>query len=184
MINLSRTYRRFKAEVFSLFCMIFYFKKRVLFYTPIIIINPSKFSFGMNFRILERGRLEAYAKHNSNNFSPKVKFGDNVSINYDFHLGCINEISIGNNVLIASNVTIIDHNHGDTDYNSLQRPPSERELISKGPIIIEDNVWICQNAIILPNTSIGKNSIISAGSIVKGNIPSNSIYFNDKIIQK
>ena len=44
-----------------------------------------------------------------------------------------------------------------------------------GPIEIHDNVYISMNAMIMPNVRIGRNSIISAGSIVMDDVPENSI---------
>lgn len=43
------------------------------------------------------------------------------------------------------------------------------------PVIIEDNVWIGGGAIILPNVTIGKNSVIGAGSVVTRSIPANCV---------
>jgi hypothetical protein len=54
----------------------------------------------------------------------------------------INQIIIKNNVLIGSNVLITDHSHGGIAGPSLELPPSKRPLVAKGPVIIEENVWI------------------------------------------
>ena len=53
--------------------------------------------------------------------------------------------------------------------------PNYRPLYSKGPVIIEDNVWIGEGAMIMPNIHIGKGSIIAANSVVTSNIPAYSI---------
>jgi acetyltransferase-like isoleucine patch superfamily enzyme len=47
--------------------------------------------------------------------------------------------------------------------------------ISAKPVIIEDNVFIGACAIILKGVTIGKNSIIGAGSVVVSNVPKNVI---------
>jgi len=51
----------------------------------------------------------------------------------------------------------------------------KRELTTKGPIIIEDNVWICEGAIILGGVLVGKNAIIAANSVVTKDVPPNCI---------
>jgi len=44
------------------------------------------------------------------------------------------------------------------------------------PITIKDDVWIGGSAIILPNVTIGRGSVVGAGSVVTKNIPPNSKY--------
>ena len=51
----------------------------------------------------------------------------------------------------------------------------KRPLHSKGPIIIEDNVWVGENVCILENVRIGKCSIIGANAVVTHDIPPYSI---------
>lgn len=59
--------------------------------------------------MIQRLRIEAHDFHNGVKFSPEIIIGDNVSINYDCHIGAINKIVIGNNVLLASKIFITDH---------------------------------------------------------------------------
>lgn len=142
---------------------------------PITTHGLKYVSFGDNINICSRLRLESHDKYLNNRYTPEVIIGDNVSINYDCHIGCINKIVIGNNVLIASKVFITDHFHGDTGLNTINLPPNLRPVLSKGPVIIEDNVWIGEGVSIMPNITIGKNSIIGANSVVTKNIPKNSV---------
>ncbi|SDD95887.1 transferase hexapeptide (six repeat-containing protein) [Mucilaginibacter pineti] len=142
---------------------------------PFYHIGLSCISIGNNFYSFAGLRLEAHKIHLGHRFSPMILIGDNVSINYDCHIGCINNIQIGNNVLIASKVFITDHFHGSADSESIKLPPSERTVISKGPVIIEDNVWIGEGVAILPNVTIGKNSIIGANAVVTKSFPKNSV---------
>lgn len=79
-------------------------------------------------------------------------------------------LSIGDNVLIT------DHSHGATDLSTLMYiHPKERKLFSKGPVIIEDDVWIGENVCILPNVVIGKGAVIGCNTVVNKNIPPYSI---------
>ncbi|ELQ2337068.1 hypothetical protein QTG67_003159 [Vibrio vulnificus] len=97
--------------------------------------------------------------------------GSNVSINYNCHIACINHIKIGDNVLIASRVYISDHSHGKADYSDIYVPPSKRKIVSKGPVIIEDDVWIGEAVSVLPGVTIGRGAIIGANSVVAKDIP-------------
>lgn len=55
------------------------------------------------------------------------------------------------------------------------------EAECKGPIIVEDDVWIGQRALILSGVKIGKGAIIAAGSVVTQNIPPYAIFAGNKI---
>jgi acetyltransferase-like isoleucine patch superfamily enzyme len=135
----------------------------------------SNIVIGDNFNTGLRTRLEAYTEHLGSKFKPSIIIGNNVSINHDCHIGAINEITIEDDVLIASKVFITDHYHGEITSNSLLTIPSQRKLYSKGPVKIEKNVWIGEGVVILPNVTIGENSIIGSNSVITKNVPKNSI---------
>jgi len=142
---------------------------------PLDLIGGEFISIGDNFHCSPRLRLEAHKKHLNEVYYPRISIGNNVAINFDCHIACVNLIEIGNNVLIASKVFITDHFHGEITQDSLQVAPTQRKVISKGPVIIEDNVWIGEAVAILPNVIIGKNSIIGANSVVTRSFPPNSV---------
>lgn len=139
------------------------------------ILGGEYIHIGSNFSAGPRLRIEAYDRYRDGRFEPSIKIGNNVSINFDCHIGATNSIYIGNDVMIASKVYISDHSHGEINMKSLMIPPRLRPLVSKGPIIIEDNVWIGEGVAILPNVRIGKNSIIGANAVVTKDIPPFSI---------
>lgn len=76
---------------------------------------------------------------------------------------CFEKITLGNNVRVGANVTIMD---GDAH----QDDPRSGE---NSPITIEDNVWIGANTIVLKGVTIGRNTLIGAGSVVTKSIPAN-----------
>ena len=53
-------------------------------------------------------------------------------------------------------------------------------MYKTAPVEIGNNVWIGANTIILRGTKIGDNCVIGAGSIVKGNVLSNSVFLQKK----
>lgn len=139
---------------------------------PIRLSGSEFIKIGDNFIANARLRLEAsYLLDNK----PEILIGNNVNINFDCHIGCVNKISIGNNVLIASKVFITDHGHGEIITSDLDNSPLDRKIISKGSVIIHDNVWIGQGVVILSNVNIGENSIIGANSVITKDIPPNSV---------
>lgn len=140
-----------------------------------IIINPDRLYIGNNFRALKNLRLEPHVRYLDQNYNPKIIIHNDVSFNTDCHIGCIDKIEIGNNVLIASRVFITDHSHGNTTIEDSRITPKNRFLYSKGPVIINDNVWIGEGVTILPGVIIGENAIIASNTVVNKSIPKNAI---------
>ncbi|WP_071461735.1 DapH/DapD/GlmU-related protein [Polynucleobacter asymbioticus] len=107
----------------------------------------------------------------------RLNIGKNVKMNHRVHIGVIDRVEIGDDALIGSNVTIIDHTHGIYNgkmQSSIHVKPIDR-ILESSPIIIGDSVWICDNVVITQGVSIGSNSIIGANSVVTKNIPPNVI---------
>jgi acetyltransferase-like isoleucine patch superfamily enzyme len=101
--------------------------------------------------------------------------GTNVFINSNSRIECEKEVIIGNDVLIGPNVSIYDHDHNivkGKKYNS-------SNLVS-GSVLIGNNIWIGLGAIILRKTVIGDNSVIGAGSILRGNIPEDTLFYQKR----
>ena len=103
--------------------------------------------------------------------NPVLKIGADCSFGSFNHITCTNEIFIGNGVLTGKWVTISDNNHGDTSLESLKNIPSHRKMLSKGPVVIEDNVWIGDKATILSGVKIGKGAVVAANAVVTKDVP-------------
>lgn len=87
----------------------------------------------------------------------KLKIGSGCSIGPKVLLDARNGIDIGKNVTIAYEAIIWTLNH---DYN-------DENFKSKGaPVIIDDYVWICSRAILLPGIHISQGAIIASGAVV------------------
>lgn len=88
-------------------------------------------------------------------------------------------IQIGSRVMLASNVQIYTSSHPVLPQERLIFNPGERKTTFfrtyARPVVIEDNVWIGAGCILLPGVSIGKSSVIGAGSIVNQPIPANCV---------
>ena len=98
-----------------------------------------------------------------------VRFGKNVYANFNLTLVDDTHVYIGDHVMIGPNVTISAAGHPI-------EPNLRREAIQFNmPVRIEENVWIGAGAILLPGVTIGKNSVIGAGSVVTRDIPENVV---------
>jgi acetyltransferase-like isoleucine patch superfamily enzyme len=102
-----------------------------------------------------------FAKNMDIQIGDRVQFGLNCDITTNVH--------IGNNVLLASGVNIVgrrDHSFDEAGKTIWQCARGDNGLT-----IIEDDVWIGAHAIILSGVTVGKGSIVAAGSVVTKDIP-------------
>ena len=119
--------------------------------------------------------LGSWIEYGDEVFTPQIILGNNCSIGDYNHITAINKITIGNGVLTGRFVYIGDSAHGGLSLEESIIPPVKRKLLSKGEIIIGQNVWIGDKVTILGGVTIGDNAIIGAGSVVNCNVPSNSM---------
>lgn len=115
--------------------------------------------------------LETYQRYANQTFTPKLQIGNHVSIGEHCHISCINHISIADNVLLGRRVSVLDNMHGKTTLQELGISPLHRPLYSKGPVIIEEDVWIGENVVIMPGVTIGHGAVVGAGAIVTKDVP-------------
>lgn len=115
-------------------------------------------------------RLEAYPV----NEEKTLFFGDNFQMNDHVHITAMKNVTIGNNVLLASKIYISDCSHGsysgDENDSDPHTAPADRLLFSK-PVLIEDNVWLGEFVSVLPGVTIGKGTIVGANSVVSRSLP-------------
>ena len=111
-----------------------------------------------------------YGKH--------ISVGEGSYINMNCNFIDDGEIFIGKKVMFGPAVTIATVGHPIN--------PELREYMYTDPVHIEDNVWIGGNVMICPGVTIGKNSVIGAGSVVIHDIPANCVAVGNpcKVIRK
>lgn len=145
----------------------------VHFWLPVYLDNPSQISIGRGTNIGRSAMMCVHSIPESPN--AEIIIGEDCFIGDDSNIQCCNTIKIGKGVLLGRKVMINDSSHGNATYEQMKLPPSKRPIMSKGSIVIDDNVWIGEMVCILGNVHIGKSSIIGAGSIVTHDIPAYSV---------
>lgn len=77
-------------------------------------------------------------------------------------------VTLGDNVQVGANCTIVD-----TDFHPLTPEERDRDFLAGAhcPVIIEDDVFIGMNSLILKGVTIGRRSVIGAGSVVTRDVP-------------
>lgn len=147
-----------------------------LFRFPITIRGRKYIDFGENLTTGVGCRFDSFVGTDSK--KAKLHFGSNVQINDYVHIVSMDDIYIGDNVLMASHVFISDNSHGcykgcDNDSNPMVSPTQRK--YHTAPISIGKNTWIGESVIIMPGVSIGEGCVIGAHSVVSKSIPNYSI---------
>jgi acetyltransferase-like isoleucine patch superfamily enzyme len=125
-----------------------------------------------------------------------LSLGNNVSIPRFAHIFCTDApLTVGNNVIFGPAPTIITGDHridviGKPIFLSYEKLPE-----NDAPVIIQDDVWVGAHVTILKGVTIGRGSVVAAGSVINkstppysisGGIPANTIKFRftiDEIIE-
>ena len=104
-------------------------------------------------------------------FPWNLKVGDNCWIGEEVWFINHESIEIGSNVCISQRAIICSSGH------DLRSPCLTYKHI---PIKIQDGAWICLQSTILAGSSIGRNSVVSAGETFKGELSEGSIFVEKK----
>ncbi len=136
------------------------------------LIGGNYIRIGNRTKIGDYAVITAWDRIRDFNFSPAIIIGANCNIGEYCHITCINKIQIGDGCLTGRWVTITDNSHGECKFiEELSQPPLERKCVSKGEVIIGENVWIGDKATILPNVTIGDGVIVAANAVVTKSVP-------------
>lgn len=101
----------------------------------------------------------------------RITIGNHVEVGIGSVIYSSSDVEIGNNVLIAAHCYIIDSNHG-IEKNKLIR---DQVSTIKGPVVIEDDVWLGAGCKVLSGVHIGNGAVIGANSLVNKDIPDYAI---------
>lgn len=134
-----------------------------------IIQGSDNISVGPDSVIGRQSEIMLTKNHFSQTLSPCLLIGKHVRITARCRITCANKIVIEDDVLIAPDVFITDHNHG-LNPEAVDGYSSQKLIVRE--TVIRKGVWIGQKACVLAGVEIGEHSVIGAGSIVTHDIPS------------
>lgn len=99
--------------------------------------------------------------------TPIVRIGSGVVLGRGSHVIGHESIDIGDDVYTGPYVYITDQNHS---YLDTQMPIGKQWPVN-APVSIGAGSWLGTGAVVLPGTRIGKNVVVAAGSVVRGEVP-------------
>lgn len=170
--SIRRRFNRKKA-------ILFFFKNSGSLRKPYHCLGIKYWHIGSKVDIDSYSRIDCYETKND---IPSLIIGNNVKIGSFCTILCTKNLVIENDVRFADHVFVTTENHGTNpekgDYIS-------QELVSKN-VFIGEHCWIGEKVIILPGVSIGRWSVVGAGSVVTKDIPEYCIAVGNpaKIIKK
>ncbi|MGJ1235755.1 acyltransferase [Sphingobacterium multivorum] len=128
---------------------------------PIIIYGIRKIFIGKKVRIYPNCRMEVHGDNS------RIKIGDNVAIGQNVHITSGGLLEIGDSCTILANVFITNIDH---DYSEIGKPILQQRMIIKETKIGE-NCFIGIGSAIQAGTILGKQCIVGANSVVRGEFP-------------
>ena len=97
-----------------------------------------------------------------------IRIGARVFINQNCTVYSLAQITVGDDVMIGPNVSLITSEHPVA--------PSQRRAYLLGkPITIGNGVWIAAGATVIGGVTIGENAVVAAGSVVTRDVPANTL---------
>lgn len=110
--------------------------------------------------------------------SARIAIGSRTHVGGGTLLAAASSIEIGDDVLIAFDALIIDHNSHSLRFSERQgdvrdwlRGTKDWSTVSIAPVRISDKAWVGARAMILKGVTIGEGAIIAAGSVVTRDVP-------------
>lgn len=137
--------------------------KRLRVYGSLNVRGPGTVIFGDD--VVVNGHATPWTQSRE----ARIVIGNNVMLG-STRFGCVQEIVVGDDCLLASAAFT------DTDYHSVRADRRSPEApVRVAPVRLERNVWIGENAGILPGTTIGENSIVGFGTVCMRAYPPNVV---------
>lgn len=137
------------------------------------VVNGDRVSVGAYTFIEAGATFYAVTAYENQDHDPEIRIGDRVYSNHTLNITAARRVVIGNDVMLAFNVSIFDFNHGfrDPDTPVMRQPLAVYE---RG-VEIADGAWIGANAFICGNVRIGKGAVVGANSVVKHDVPDHAV---------
>jgi carbonic anhydrase/acetyltransferase-like protein (isoleucine patch superfamily) len=103
--------------------------------------------------------------------SPVLRIGSRCSIGRGSHLVAHRSVVLGDDIITGPHCYITDQNHVYAD----PEVPIARQWPADDPVVIGSGSWLGAGAIVLPGTRLGRNTVVGAASVVRGEFPDHAV---------
>lgn len=117
-------------------------------------------------RIQNRGDLHLICEGNG-----RLEMGSHIYCNTGVCITSLGKVQIGDYCKLGNHLIIVDHDH------NFKNEESEYLI---GEITIGNRVWVGANCTILKGAHIGDDCVIAAGSVVKGEVPAGTVFYQKR----
>ena len=160
-LALARGYRQ--RLYFRLAGVRFRAGRNLRLFAPIDVRGPGEVVLGDDVTVLETPTFTTHSRE------ARIVVGDGTVMG-SATFGCVQEIRIGRRCIVARASFL------DTDFHSARADRWASDApVRVAPVEVGDNVWIAQDAAVLPGAAIGENSVVSFGAVVMRSFPENVI---------
>lgn len=131
-------------------------------------------SEGLNFGdyvTISRGVMIRPSSYYGGDLGVGLTMGEHSSIGPYGYIGCSGKITIGNNVMFGPKCSLFAENHNFSDTET----SIKSQGVNQKGITVEDDCWIGSNVTILDGVTIGRGSVIGAGTLITKDVPAGSI---------
>jgi acetyltransferase-like isoleucine patch superfamily enzyme len=120
---------------------------------------------------ISRGVMIRPSSYYGGDLGVGLTMGEHSSIGPYGYVGCSGKITIGKNVMFGPKCSLFAENHNFSDTEA----SIKGQGVNQKGIVIEDDCWIGSNVIILDGVTIGRGSVIGAGTLITKDVPAGSI---------
>lgn len=131
---------------------------------------------------ISRGVMIRPSSYYGGDYGQGLLIGEHSAIGPYGYVGCSGKITIGKNVMFGPKCSLFAENQNFSDTGS----SIKSQGVNQKGITIEDYCWIGSNVVILDGVTIGKGSVIGAGTLVTKDVPAGSVVMDkrNKVIRE
>jgi acetyltransferase-like isoleucine patch superfamily enzyme len=106
---------------------------------------------------------------------PLLSVGDDTYLGHHLVITTDSEVRIGSHVHVADNVHVCGYDAHPIDPIARRTEAAPVDYSGKSRIIIADDAWICEGAMILKGVHIGRGAVVAGRAVVTHDVPDGAI---------